>query len=342
MKTTEKALLALVAGAGAAYGLKTYLRSQRRISLAGKSVIVTGSTSGLGLLLAKEAAKQGARVVLAARDEHDLERAAADVRRLGAPDVLAVPTDVSDADQAQALIDKTIERFGGVDVLLNDAGLMIVGPAAAMTLEDYRKVLGTNFWGAVNTSLAVIPHMRARRSGRIGNIVSIGGLIPAPHMLPYTASKFALTGFTRGLRNDLARDNVLVTGIYPPTIRTGGHPHAWFKGDKEREYTWFGLGDTIPGVAKSAEATAKQAWRAICDGDPELIVGLPAKLAVAFDGVFPEWSSELRALVERGLPAPIHLDAPATQGKDLQGKVAGMLNSLIPAGTRAGGASHAS
>lgn len=337
MKTTDKLLIGLLAGAGASYGLKSWLRSKRRIDLAGRVVVITGGTTGLGLLLAKQAAERGASLVLAARDSHDLEAAEVVVRSHGARDVLTVPTDVADADQAQALIAVTIERLGRIDVLLNNAGVMMVGPVAAMTLDDYRNLLGTNFWGAVHTTLAALPHMRAARSGRIANIISIGGKFAAPHMAPYIASKFALTGFTKALRAELTRDDILVTGIYPQTIRTGGHAHAWFKGDRQAEYTWFALGDTVPGLAISADATARNAWTAICDGDPELLVGLPTRIAVVFDNLFPEWSAELTALIERSMPGPVNLDGPAVQGKDLGGAIPGLLSRLIPAATRPNG-----
>jgi len=337
MKTTDKLLIGLLAGAGVSYGLKSWLRSKRRIDLAGRVVVITGGTTGLGLLLAKQAAERGAVLVLAARDTRDLEAAEAEVRSHGARDVLTVPTDVADADQAQALIARTVERFGRIDVLLNNAGIMIVGPVAAMTLDDYRNLLGTNFWGAVHTTLAALPHMRAARSGRIANIISIGGRFAAPHMAPYIASKYALTGFTKALRAELTRDNILITGIYPPTIRTGGHAHAWFKGDRQAEYTWFALGDTVPGLALSADATARKAWTAICDGDPELLVGLPTRIAVVFDNLFPEWSAELTALIERSMPGPVNLDGPAVQGKDLGGAIPGLLSRLIPAATRPNG-----
>ena len=337
MKTSDKALIALLAGAGATYGLKAWLRSQRRIHLDGRVVVITGGTTGLGLLLAKHAAERGADLVLAARDARDLEAAEAEVRRHGAREVLTVPTDVADADQAKALIDRAVGRFGRIDVLLNNAGIMVVGPVAAMTLDDYRSLMATNFWGAVHTTLAALPHMRGAQSGRIGNIISIGGKFAAPHMAPYIASKFALTGFTRALRDELTRDNILVTGIYPQTIRTGGHAHAWFKGDRQAEYTWFAMGDTIPGLALSADTTAVKTWKAICDGDPELLVGLPTRLAAVFDGLFPDWSAELTALIERTMPGPVNLDGPAVQGKDLGGAIPQFLSGLIPAATRPGG-----
>ena len=96
-----------------------------------------------------------------------------------------------------------------------------------MTLDDFQQAMATNFWGELlRRPWPSCPHMRAQGFGRIANVVSVGGKVAVPHLLPYTASKFALTGFTEGLRAELAKDNILVTGIYPGTIRTGGHTHA--------------------------------------------------------------------------------------------------------------------
>jgi short-subunit dehydrogenase len=176
--------------------------------------------------------------------------------------------------------------------------------------------------------------MKARGCGRIAMVDSIGGKVAVPHLLPYTASKFALTGLTQGLRAELAKDNIFVTGVYPHTMRTGGHTHAWFKGNREAEYTWFSLSDTVPGLSISAETVARRLWRAVCDGDPEIIVGWPAQLAALFYNLFPSWSAELMGLVHRSLPGVANVGAPAVQGQDLQGRVPDLLNRAVPSHAR--------
>ncbi|MEO6810172.1 MAG: SDR family NAD(P)-dependent oxidoreductase, partial [Isosphaeraceae bacterium] len=175
-----------------------------------------------------------------------------------------------------------------------------------------------------------LPYMRARQFGRIGNIVSIGGKVAAPHLAPYITSKFAAAGFTQSLRSELVRENIYVTGVYPMTIRTGGHTHAWFKGDQKAEYAWFGLGDTIPGLSASADRSARAVLRAVCDGEANLFVGFPSRVAAAVDGLVPGWSAEALTLVNQALPAPINLDAPAVQGQNLEGKIPTLLNKLVP------------
>ncbi|HEU5116237.1 MAG TPA: SDR family oxidoreductase, partial [Isosphaeraceae bacterium] len=257
-----------------------------------------------------------------------------DVRRAGAPDVMSVAADVGVEEEANRLVHRALDRFGAVDVLVNNAGTILVGPEAAMTVDDYRRVLATNFWGAVYTSQALLPHMRQRQFGRIANIVSIGGLSATPHLAPYVASKFALTGYTRSLRADCARDGILVTGVYPKTIRTGGHTHAYFKGDVNAEYLWFSASDTLPLISASAEALAPRIWAAICDGDPELIPSAVARLAMAFDALTPSWSAELKALIERGMPAASNLDAPPVRGGDISGQMAEMFSQMVPPATR--------
>jgi NAD(P)-dependent dehydrogenase (short-subunit alcohol dehydrogenase family) len=134
--------------------------------------------------------------------------------------------------------------------------------------------------------------MRAQRFGRIANVVSVGGRAAMPHLLPYTASKFALTGLTQGLRAELAKDNILVTGIYPATMRTGGHTHAWFKGNREAEYTWFALSDSVPILSTSAEYVARRLWQAVCNGDPRSPSGGP-----------PTWRSSSTACSPIGWPS---------------------------------------
>ena len=334
MDTSSKIALGLAVGAGALWGTRAWLRSRRRIELADRVVVITGASSGLGLMMARRAAEQRARLVLAARDRAALEQAADELHRAGAPDVLVVPTDISVPEQCRQLVARTLERFGRVDVLINNAATIIVGPLAAMTQEDFRNQMATNYEGAFHITMAALPHMRARRFGRIANIMSIGGKVAMPHLAPYVVGKFALTGFTKALRHELVREGIYVTGVYPMTIRTGGHTHAWFKGDHQAEYTWFSLSDTVPGLSASADRAARATLRGLCDGDPEVIVGLPARLAIALEGLCPGWTSELLGLVGMALPPPVNLDAPAIQGQDLHGTMPGLLNRLVPGAAR--------
>lgn len=334
MRIQDKLLLGLIGGGAALWAGRAYLRSRRKIDLAGRAVVVTGASTGLGLLTARIAAERGARLVIAARNEADLEAAADDLRRSGAPDVLAVPTDVSKRDEAERLIARAIEHHGRIDVLVNDAGIMVVAPVEDMTVGDFERVMATNYWGAVYTCLAAVPHMRRQKFGRICNVVSIGGKVAVPHMLGYTSSKFALSGFSEGLRAEVAKDNIFVTAIYPGTIRTGAHPHVEIKGDPEAEYTWFSLGDTIPGLAASAHRCAEALWDATLHGDPEVVFGLQAKLAVGFHNLLPGWYAELTPVINAALPRPTGDAGGSRRGSEIRGTVPDFVNRLIPEGTR--------
>ena len=134
----------------------------RRGLSCGRVVVITGSDSGSGLDPARQAAAQGAIVVLAARNAEALEEAAEAVRREGAREVLTIPTDVSKQAEAERLIDQTVERFGRIEVLINTAGLMLVGAEPTLTLDDFRTLMDVNFWGAVYTSRAALRALRGR------------------------------------------------------------------------------------------------------------------------------------------------------------------------------------
>jgi NAD(P)-dependent dehydrogenase (short-subunit alcohol dehydrogenase family) len=271
--------------------------------------------------------------VIAARGVQDLRAAEAQLAAVGRGEVLAIPTDVADPAAARHLIARAIDRFGRVDILVNNAGIIVVGPLETMTREDFEQVMAINYWGAVNCTLAVLPHMRERHFGRIANVGSVGGKAAMPHLAPYTASKFALTGFTKALRAELVKDGIYVTGVYPDTMRTGGHTHALFKGDQPAEYTWFGLSDTIPGIALSAEDVARRMWRAVLDGDAEVSMGLAAKVVAKLDAVFPNAGAEVQALINRSLPRAGG-PTPAVRGEDIHGHLPDLLSQAVPRTTR--------
>src|ERR671933_1496025 len=292
-----------LATAGAGLGLRELLRRQRDFDLQGKTALITGGSRGLGLALAREFAAEGARVVITARDEAELDRARQDLEGRGAQ-VLAVPADITDRAQVDELVRAAVARFGSVDVLVNNAGIVQVGPMETMTLEDYEQAMAIHFWAPLYATLAVLPGMRERRAGRIVNISSIGGIVSVPHLLPYNASKFALTGLSEGLRAELAKDGILVTTVCPGLMRTGSPRNALFKGQHRAEYAWFALGDSIPGSSISAERAARQIVSACRHGDAEVILSLPAKAATWFHGLFPGLTSDLLGLVNRGLPGP--------------------------------------
>ena len=195
--------LLAVAGIGAVAAAARAARRRRVISLVGRRVLVTGASRGLGFLIAKKLAGQGARVALLARDGEELERARAALTAALSPryvDLFGVVADVTgDADAAKAAVQSAEAHFGGpIDILINNAGTIEVGPMEVMTDADYERALRTHFWGPYHLIQAVLPSMRARRwqGRRIVNIASIGGKISVPHLLPYSTSKFALVGYS--------------------------------------------------------------------------------------------------------------------------------------------------
>ena len=288
---------------------------------AGKCVVITGGSRGMGLVMAREFLRRGARVALLARDQQEIDRALEDLRLLGSRNsghdrVLGLQCDVTEENQVFEVIDRVREHFGSIDVLVNNAGKITVGPMQAMTPDDYRDSLNTHFWGAFYTTSAVLPEMRARRSGRIVNISSIGGKISVPHLLPYCVGKFALAGFSEGLRSELKSDNVVVSTIYPGLMRTGSPRNAFFKGKHRAEYTWFSLSDALPGLSINAERAARQIVDACQHGDARLIVSMPAKIAVKGNELFPSVSAALLGIANRLLPKNGGVRQKAIPGKD--------------------------
>jgi short-subunit dehydrogenase len=299
-ENSRNALALSAVGLGAALGVGALLNFRRRYSFAGKTVLLTGGSRGLGLVLARQLAREGANLALVARDAAELERAETELR--SETEVLTLPFDITHREQVEMAVAVTEGRFGAVDVLINNAGLISVGPLESQTVTDFEEAMAVHFWAPLYTTLAVIPGMRERGEGRIVNIASIGGKVSVPHLLPYCASKFALVGLSEGLRAELARQNIRVTTVCPGLMRTGSPRNALFKGEQEVEYSWFIVADSLPGLAISAERAARQILGACRRGDAELIISLPAVAASTFHGVFPGLTADLLAMANGLLP----------------------------------------
>jgi NAD(P)-dependent dehydrogenase (short-subunit alcohol dehydrogenase family) len=298
----KKKLNTWIGAVGLYAALQTATRRWResRYSLSGRVVLITGGSRGLGLLLAREYAQRGARLALVARSAPALDRACDELRRRGAQ-VIGVVCDVSDPPSVFAMVDSVVAKYGRIDVLVNDAGQIEVGPLESMTARDFREAMNTNFWGAFNVIHAAFRHLRPNES-RIVNISSVGGLVSVPHLLPYSASKFALTGFSLGLRHELARQGIPVVTVAPGLMRTGSPINAAFKGDTAAEYAWFSVADSLPLLSMSGERAARAIVRASQRGDALLVLGLPAKLAALAQALFPGVVAHASALVNRLLP----------------------------------------
>jgi len=290
-------------GIGTLVGLAAFRAFRtRRYELAGKTVFVSGGSRGLGLLLAHEFAARGTKVAISGRDQDALDRATDDLRRSGA-EVLPLETDISMREEAELAVDQIRRKFGAVDVLVNNAGTICVGPMEAMTIDDYRNSLNTHFWGPYFATMAVFPEMQRRKQGRIVNISSIGGKISVPHLLPYCVGKFALTGFSEGLRSEALKDNVYVTTVCPGLMRTGSPRNAFFKGNNKAEYAWFSISDALPVLSMNAVRASRQVVDACVRGSAEVVLSLPAKFAVKANGLFPGSTANLLGLVNQLLPS---------------------------------------
>jgi NAD(P)-dependent dehydrogenase (short-subunit alcohol dehydrogenase family) len=290
---------ALVAGAAAA-------RTTIRRLLPGydyhrKVIVITGGSRGLGLVLARQLAAHHARIAILARDCREVEAAVNDVASRGA-ECLGLLCDLRDRQQIEQSIQQVYERFGRVDVLINNAGVISVGPLDHMNLSDYAEAMAIHFWAPLHATLAALPYMRLRGDGRIVNISSIGGKIGVPHLAPYCASKFALVGLSESLRAELAEDNITVTTVCPGLMRTGSHLNARFKGRHREEFTWFALSDALPLTSISVERAARQILAACARGDAQLTITLQAKFAVFLKNIAPEIFADLMNLAARFLP----------------------------------------
>lgn len=273
-------------------------------SFAGKSVLITGGSRGLGLVLARKIAEEGGRVALLARDEGELAQACQKLRELGG-DVLAVPCDLLDRGQSLGAIETVVDHFGALDVLINNAGIIEVGPLENMRRHDFEKSIQLHFWAPFNLIRQVIPHMRRAGGGRIVNISSIGGKVAVPHLAPYSVSKFALVGLSDAFRAELARDGICVTTVTPGMMRTGSQVHATFKGNHGAEFTWFSLSTALPFAAVDSDRAAEKIVAACRRGQSSLIIGLPARVAVAANAIMPSLTGEIMKLVSRLLPGPV-------------------------------------
>lgn len=289
------------AGIGVAIAARQVYRRMRLADLRGDVVLITGGSRGLGLALAEEFARQGCKLVLCARDERELELANERISAFGV-DVLTVVCDVAEERQVNDLIGKANERFGRVDVLVNNAGIITVGPIQSQTLEDFERSMNVIFWGTVYPTLAVLPQMSERRSGRIVNITSIGGRISVPHLLPYCCAKFAAIGFSEGLRSELSKEKISVTTVIPGLMRTGSYKNAEIKGRQQAEYGWFALSSSLPLLTVSAPRAARRIVNAVRRGEAEIILTPEAQLASLLHGMAPGVTADVLGLINRALP----------------------------------------
>src|SRR4051794_20527289 len=249
--TTSGALLTAALASSA-------LRKPKPIwSASGKVVVITGSSRGLGLNLAEQFALAGARVVLSARDASELERGKNQIlsRRasIHSDQILIITSDFSRPEDCKRLIEQATNNWGRVDVLINSVGTIHVGPIEQLPLETYREAMEIHYFAMVQTTYAVLPQMLQRGEGRIVNITSIGGKVPVPHLAAYVGSKFAAVGFSETLNAEMRSKGVHVTTVCPGLMRTGSYPNAIVVGHREREYRWFSLSASLPGLAHSAE-----------------------------------------------------------------------------------------
>jgi short-subunit dehydrogenase len=286
--------------------------------------LITGGSRGLGFAMARELLSRGANVSICARSKSELESARRALKR-NSSRLSTLSCDVADQEQVEAMVEAASRRFGPIDLLINNASIMQVGPLESMRVSDFEHAMEVNFWGTVHATFAVLPSMRARRSGHIVNITSIGGVLSAPHLMPYSSAKFAVRGFSEGLQAEIAKDGVRVTTVIPGFMRTGSPLHALFRGKQAREFAWFSGAALTPLTSMNARRAARKVVRGIERDRRYLILGWQAKALRLISSLMPRLLQRGLALVARGLPR-------GTAAREAPGKAAasgGQLSSAL-------------
>lgn len=302
MTNGRKTALAAAGAFGLAWTFSRLFGGRSLDELEGRTVVITGATRGLGLCFARELAERNCRLVLLARDSAELDRAANELVSV-APAVLPRVCDVSDAQSVEQAMNEVYLAWGEPDVLINNAGVIVVGPVESMTLAQYRQCMDTMFWGTIYPTVELLPHMLRRGEGWILNVSSIGGRISVPHLLPYSCAKAAAAAFSEGLRAEVRSKGIKVLTAIPGLMRTGSQDNAQFRGDASAEHGWFAAMAGAPGITVDGQRAARQMLDALVADQAELHVGLAADLAARAHGLAPNLVADVLARVSTLLPA---------------------------------------
>ncbi|WP_408095562.1 SDR family NAD(P)-dependent oxidoreductase [Peredibacter sp. HCB2-198] len=280
--------------------------------LKNKVVLITGGSKGLGYVLAEHLIKEECKIAICARDESELENAKDHLGK----DVLTLRCDVSKEEEVNQLVSDVIKHFGKLDILINNAGVIQVGPMETFKRSDFETAMDIMYWGIVNTTLAVLPHMKERKDGHIVNVTSIGGKISVPHLLPYSAAKFAAVGFSEGIAVELRKDNIFVTTVVPWLMRTGSYVNAFFQRGNKKEFKLFAFSSTAPLLTISADKAARRIVKALKERKAFKIVGFQAGLLNEIHHFFPNLSVKVLGTVSEFIPAEPK-KAPLEKGKSI-------------------------
>lgn len=227
-----------------------------------KIAIVTGASSGIGRASALALARQGAHIALAARRIELLDQVAKQVEALGRQAAI-IPTDVAQQAQVDSMVEQVVKRWGRVNLLVSNAGEYVRAPLSALSVEVIQHALAVNYYGGVYAILAVLPHMQAQKNGHIVVVTSMDGKKGLPPDAPYASAKFALTGFTEVLRQELHGSGIYISNILPGRVDT--------QMIEELEFQW--VSKKIP-----PEAVAQAIVKAILKRQPEVIIPFQARL----------------------------------------------------------------
>jgi 3-oxoacyl-[acyl-carrier protein] reductase len=186
----------------------------------GKSAVVTGGTRGIGRAIAEVLAREGLNVCVGARNVDEVKQAVRELESVGDAGATGTACDVRVYEECEALVAHAVDEFGGVDVLVNNAGVGLFKRVEAMSPDEFRTVLETNLFGVFHCCRAVIPEMKRRGGGYIINISSLAGTNPHPSMAAYNASKFGLNGFSEALMQEVRHDNIKVSYVMPGSVNT--------------------------------------------------------------------------------------------------------------------------